>query len=141
MDWDLERRLPAGVASHMGYHVYMYTDPRTSKPFYIGKGVGSRVLAHLSDEHDSKKTHLIADLRAAGSATRLEILAHGLKDEETAFRVEAAVIDALGLGSSIARTNGRAVPARGCDPVGSVSRDTSLEELTSARTLTGTSAG
>lgn len=95
----MESRLPAGVASHMGYYVYMYVDPRTGKPFYVGKGVGSRVLAHFGDVRDSRKTGLIAELKAAGISPRLEILAHGLKDEETAFRVEAAVIDALGLGA------------------------------------------
>lgn len=97
MDWDIESQLPPGVAEHLGHYVYMYVHPKTGEPFYIGKGVGDRVLAHLGDIRDSRKTRLISELKEAGHLPQLEILAHGLRDEETAFRVEAAVIDALGL--------------------------------------------
>lgn len=97
MNWDLMSELPPGVSEHLGYYVYMYVDPRNGKPFYVGKGIGNRVLAHFGDIRDSKKTRLIAELKANDISPRLEILAHGLKDEETAFRIEAAVIDALDL--------------------------------------------
>ena len=90
--------LPDGVAEHLGYYVYLYVDPRSNTPFYVGKGRGQRILAHLDDPRDSDKTRMIAELQAAGIAPQLAILAHGLKDEETAFRIEAAVIDLLGLG-------------------------------------------
>ncbi len=46
----------------------------------------------------SEKTRTIAELRGAGLSPQLEILAHGLPDEETALRIEAAAIDLLGLG-------------------------------------------
>ena len=94
MKWDMESHLPPGVAEHLGHYVYLYLDPRTGEPFYVGKGAGERVLAHFGDVRESEKTRLIAELRAAGISPQLEILAHGLKDEETALRVEAAVIDA-----------------------------------------------
>jgi hypothetical protein len=90
--------LPAGVAERLGYYVYLYVDPRTGRPFYVGKGKGDRVLAHLDDPRDSIKTRTIAELRSLNLSPRLDILAHGLKDEETAFRIEAAAIDLLGLG-------------------------------------------
>jgi hypothetical protein len=90
-------RIPAEVADHLGYYVYLYSDPRDGQPFYVGKGQGSRVLAHLSAETESRKVAKIRDLSTAGYEPQLEILAHALKDGETAFRVEAAVIDALGL--------------------------------------------
>jgi len=99
MQWDIESHLPQGVAEHLGHYVYLYVDPTTGEPFYVGKGVGERILAHLNDVRDSAKTRRIADLLQSGQEPRLEILAHGLKDEETAFRVEAAVIDVLGLGT------------------------------------------
>lgn len=91
-------RIPAEVARHLGYYVYLYVDPRTAKPFYVGKGKDERVLTHLSDQVESHKTQIISEIRAAGLEPRLEVLAHGLLDEETAFRIEAAVIDLLGLG-------------------------------------------
>lgn len=115
VNWDYESRLPAGVAEHLGYYVYLYVDPRTGEPFYVGKGVGERVLAHFGDVKDSEKTRLIAELRNAGMNPRLEILAHGLRDEETAFRVEAAVIDVLGLErSQIRLVDGVAFRLGGC---------------------------
>jgi len=91
-------RLPAGVAERLGYYVYLYVDPRDDRPFYVGKGKGERVLAHLDDSRDSDKTRIIAELQEAGVTPRLDILAHGLKNEETALRIEAAAIDLLGLG-------------------------------------------
>jgi uncharacterized protein len=99
VNWDIESQLPPVVADHLGHYVYMYVHPKTGEPFYVGKGIGDRVLAHFGDVRNSRKTRLIAELKKAGHSPRLEILAHGLKDEETAFRVEAAVIDALGLDS------------------------------------------
>jgi hypothetical protein len=90
-------RIPAEVADRLGYYVYLYSDPRDGKPFYVGKGQGSRVLAHLSAEAESRKVARLGELSAAGREPQLDILAHALKDEETAFRVEAAVIDVLGL--------------------------------------------
>jgi uncharacterized protein len=90
-------RLPPEVADHLGFYVYLYVDPRDGNVFYVGKGKGSRVMAHLNTDGERAKARYIQELRTAGLEPRLEILTHGLKDEETAFRVEAAVIDALGL--------------------------------------------
>lgn len=90
-------RIPLEVAEKLGWYVYLYVDPRDASIFYVGKGKGQRVLAHLSDDAESRKVRTIAALRAVGMEPRLEVLAHALPDEETAFRVEAAVIDALGL--------------------------------------------
>jgi hypothetical protein len=89
--------IPLEVAHRLDYYVYLYIDPRDGKPFYVGKGQGGRALSHLSEEAESRKCARIAELDAAGLAPRIDILAHGLHDEETAFRIEAAVIDLFGL--------------------------------------------
>ncbi|HXH94222.1 MAG TPA: hypothetical protein VNN25_21780 [Thermoanaerobaculia bacterium] len=94
---ELITRIPPEVADRLGYYVYIYSDPRDGKPFYVGKGQGRRILAHLSVEVESRKMAKITELLDAGCEPQIDILAHALKDEETAFRVEAAVIDALGL--------------------------------------------
>jgi hypothetical protein len=95
---EFSTNLPAGVAEYLGWYVYLYVDPRNEKIFYVGKGKGKRILAHFDDPRDSDKTRTISELAAAGLRPRLDMLAHGLKDEETAFRIEAAVIDVLRLG-------------------------------------------
>ncbi len=90
-------RLPPGVAEHLGHYVYLYIDPVTGRPFYVGKGKGARVLAHMNVTGESRKAQRIAELKSRKLVPRLEILAHGLPSEEVAFRIEAAVIDLLGL--------------------------------------------
>ncbi len=84
------------VAERLGFYVYLYVDPRNEKPFYVGKGQGSRALAHLSASAESRKVAVLRELSEAGIEPRIDILAHALRDEETAFRIEAAVIDLLG---------------------------------------------
>jgi len=85
------------VAERLGYYVYLYVDPRDGEAFYVGKGQGQRALSHLSAPAESRKRQKIEELRGAGCEPRIDILAHGLATEETAFRIEAAVIDLLGL--------------------------------------------
>jgi uncharacterized protein len=99
MSDDLQRRIPASVARKLGFYVYAYVDPRDGRMFYVGKGKGQRVLAHLKDPSRSDKVRTIQQIIAAGHQPQIHILAHDLKDERTAFRVEGAVIDALGLPS------------------------------------------
>ena len=89
--------IPPEVAHRLGYYVYLYLDPQDGQPFYVGKGKGGRALSHLSDEAESRKRAKIDELRMFGRTPQIDILAHGLRDEETAFRIEAAVIDLCGL--------------------------------------------
>ena len=91
--------IPPEVARQLGFYVYLYLDPRSKAVFYVGKGQGERVLAHLSEEGESRKGQVLRELRALNLEPHIDILAHRLPDEETAFRIEAAVIDLLGLGA------------------------------------------
>jgi uncharacterized protein len=93
----MEPSIPSEVARSLGYYVYLYIDPRSDKPFYVGKGKGRRMLAHLSARGESRKAKILEELREASLQPRLDILAHALADEESALRIEAAVIDLLGL--------------------------------------------
>jgi uncharacterized protein len=90
--------IPPEVAHRLGYYVYLYVDPRDGSIFYVGKGQRERALDHLSAEGESRKASVMAELRQAGLSPRIEILTHQLPDEETAFRIEAAAIDLVGLG-------------------------------------------
>ena len=103
---DLLHKIPADVARKLGYYVYAYIDPLDGKIFYVGKGKGQRALAHLQDTSRSDKVRAIRQILATGNEPEIQVLAHGFKDETTALRVEAAVIDALGLPSLTNRVRG-----------------------------------
>ena len=89
----------------LGYYVYVYSDPDTKKPFYVGKGKGNRVFAHLTDEAESKKVEYIQNLLKTGKEPLIEILVHGV-DEVTALKVEAAAIDLIGIDNLTNRQRG-----------------------------------
>lgn len=97
------RSIASTVARKLGHYVYLYVDPRDESIFYVGKGKNGRVLAHLragEDDVDDEGTQVqrrIRAIQAAGEEPRIEMLAHGLPDEETALRVEAAAIDLIGV--------------------------------------------
>lgn len=80
----------------LGYYVYIYSDPVTKVPFYVGKGKGNRAFAHLHDGSESDRARKIAEIQARGRQPLIEILAFGL-GEKAAYKVEAAAIDLLGL--------------------------------------------
>ncbi|GAA3650057.1 LEM-3-like GIY-YIG domain-containing protein [Asaccharospora irregularis] len=82
--------------SKIGYYVYLYSDPDTKEPFYVGKGKGNRVFNHLKDIGNNKKANKIQELEKEGKKPLIEILAHGL-DEENALKIEAAAIDLIGI--------------------------------------------
>jgi hypothetical protein len=86
----------AAVVQQLDYYVYVYINPLDDTVFYVGKGQGNRAFFHLDDPGPSAKAAVIAEIRAAGQEPRIEILVHGLKDEEVALKIEAAVIDLLG---------------------------------------------
>ena len=65
---------PSGVIEHLGWYVYRLIDPRDGSTFYVGKGKGNRVFAHMrgevaaadDDELLSNKLKQIREIRLAG---------------------------------------------------------------------------
>lgn len=90
---------PPGVAEKLNYYVYRLFDPRNGETFYIGKGKGDRVFAHIRVAQDldgdsaENKLQRIIDIRNAGFEVGHVIHRHGM-DEPTSFHVESALIDA-----------------------------------------------
>lgn len=84
------------VINKLKYYVYVYSDPETHEIFYVGKGIGNRVFSHLYELADSEKSQFIKRILDRGQEPQIEILTHGLEDEHTALKVEAAIIDLIG---------------------------------------------
>lgn len=95
------------VIEKLQYYVYRLIDPRNGQTFYIGKGKGNRLYAHISDalknyegksytseEEDevSEKIQQIREIKDAGLEVIHVIQRYGLTEKE-ALEVEAALID------------------------------------------------
>lgn len=91
------------VCEKLKHYVYVLRDPRTEEIFYAGKGVDNRCFGHIEEARRNKrrtqKLDIIRDILNAELHVKIDIVRHGL-DEPTAFEVEAALIDTLGLNGS-----------------------------------------
>ncbi|MGI9338478.1 MAG: LEM-3-like GIY-YIG domain-containing protein [Gammaproteobacteria bacterium] len=87
----------AQAAALLKYYVYVYSHPQTGKPFYVGKGKGGRMFAHLdvANGANDAKSATINAIRKSGKEPHIDILRYGLSESE-ALLVEAAAIDLIG---------------------------------------------
>lgn len=103
-DWTQTTRnaFVSRVTEQLEFYVYLLIDPRNNQVFYVGKGTGNRCFEHLVEARKTNgdtageyaKLARIREIEASGSAVRIELLRHGLSENE-AFHVEAAAIDLL----------------------------------------------
>jgi len=82
-----------GVAEQLGHYVYVLIHPDTKLPIYVGKGKHGRVFQHRK----AARLPRIKRLLEQGRQPEHLILRHGLKSQEEALAIEAAVIDAYRL--------------------------------------------
>ena len=127
------------VIDQLQYYVYRLIDPRNGQTFYVGKGKGNRVFAHVNDalksyegesyedsEEDevSSKILQIRDIKNAGLEVIHVIQRYGLTEKE-AFEVEAALIDAYG---ELTNLQGGHASERGVNNAEVLQRELSFEE-------------
>lgn len=95
------------------YYVYALKDPRTSpaKPFYIGKGTGTRAYDHLVKPDDSRKGTRIREITKAGYKVLVARLVEDLS-EENAIKLEAELISAYGTEDTGGLLTNAVVPSR-----------------------------
>ena len=127
---------PLGVADRLGWYVYRLTDPLgNDETFYVGKGWGDRIFAHvrgaLAEPSDGDvldfKTERIRQIHEAGLDVGHVVHRHGIADEAAAYEVEAALIDAYpGLTN---KAGGRGSGDRGPRTVLEVIAQYSIEEF------------
>lgn len=100
---------PPEVVAKLKSYVYRLIDPRDGETFYVGKGKGNRVFAHIRAEENLRddgvldnKFKRIREIHLAGLEVGHVIHRHGM-DDATASELEAALIDAYpGLSNDVA---------------------------------------
>ncbi len=110
---DGETRFAPGVADQLGTYVYLLVDPRTGRPFHVGRGRGDRCFRHVAAARgdvasadgeadgaagttDFAGLDRIRQVENHGRPVRIDVLRYGLSPDEARL-VEAATVDALGL--------------------------------------------
>ena len=85
------REFPPEVIEELGSYVYLYIDPQTAPPFYVGKGVGNRAFDHLYEKEDSDKVARIEKIKASDTSSNALHLVHlldsGQLDGKTRKRI------------------------------------------------------
>ena len=78
----------------MTFYAYLYFDPRTDVPFYVGKGQGYRARKHLHQATNRGVADRLEELRALGLRPRIET--YDCRDEPHAFELERQLIALYG---------------------------------------------
>jgi len=103
-----DKEFDDNINEKLEHYVYGLFDPKDNLPFYIGKAGGksgkgnARILHHFHEAKqklclidNSEKIERIQKIWARGQEVDWKILRSGLKTEEEAFAVEAALIDTI----------------------------------------------
>jgi len=84
------------ILRKMKFYVYILSDPSDNEIFYVGKGKNNRAFSHLTNPNDNPITRKIKEIRNKGLEPKIEFLVHGVEDDHTVKKIEAAIIDLIG---------------------------------------------
>ncbi len=87
------KKFPPSIHKDLKSYVYIYIDPRNDEIFYVGKGKGDRCFSHLLEDSEKDKVKKIKDILSDGLEPKIEIVIHGIEDDQTVKRIEASIID------------------------------------------------
>jgi hypothetical protein len=129
------------VTAQLKFYVYRLIDPRNGVTFYVGKGKGNRVFAHVAgaldnfngedystedDDESSDKIKLIRQIHADGLQVIHVIQRWGMTEDQ-AFEVEGALIDAY-MNDELSNIQSGHHAERGVNNAAVLQRDLSLSE-------------
>jgi len=89
------KQFSSEVINKLKYYVYLISDPSNNEIFYVGKGKGNRLFSHFKEIGDNEKINKIKEIKSKGLEPKIEILVHGVEDEITIKKIEAAIIDLI----------------------------------------------
>lgn len=99
----MENKIMISQLDKIDHYVYYLIDPKSDEIFYVGKGHGDRILAHIEEaigsSTNSDKLDKIREIQSRNDGfNKVEhfILRHGLSEEE-AFLLESSLIDFIGI--------------------------------------------
>lgn len=103
---DFSKNFPTAIHKELGFYVYIYVDlsKDIERVIYVGKGAANRCFDHLQTEGADEKSIEIRKLAKSGGL-RIDILVFGV-NEATALKIEAAVIDLIGVGNLLNKKRG-----------------------------------
>ena len=84
----------------MNYYVYILIDPRTNKPFYVGKGKGNRAKFHLKETIETT-----INIRKYNKIQ--SILKNGLEPKIVYHAIELTEVDAYNAEANLIKQYGR----------------------------------
>lgn len=91
------QKFPSSIHKDLKSYVYIYIDPRNDEIFYVGKGKGDRCFSHLAEDSEKDKVKRIKEILGDGLEPKIEIVIHGIEDDETVKRIEASIIDCFNI--------------------------------------------
>lgn len=99
------------MATGRKYYVYVYFDPETHRPIYVGKGCGHRALAHLKDlgkrtVRKSPKYKALKEIQELGKKPIVQVVQWDMTEKE-AFRAESTLLECFGLRQLTNKVGGR----------------------------------